>query len=165
MSGKRGQKSGGHNRKTNREKEILGVARRRLAAESPPPPKGAEFVLELDGLDEAGRLFYEKTMAALKANGTMGDGEELALHVMARRLVDWCEADAQIRKYKRWLPRRDKDGNVVGMDVSAFHKIERELWQDLLQLQREYGRTPLSRDQIRRIGKKENTNEFAGITK
>lgn len=161
MSGVKGQ-SGGKNRKTNREKELLGAASRRLLPDAPRPNQGKNYTIELKGLGPAGQLFFNKLVAALKANGTMGDGEELALHVLARRVEDWAKADRHVRKYGRWHQEEGKFG--VLQKVSPWHRIERDLWHDLLQLQREYGITPLSRDQIRKLAAGEDPNPYKGLT-
>ncbi len=163
MSGKKGR-SGGHNRKTNREKELLGAAGRRLKDTGAPAIIDDKMVFRLEGLGEAGKAFFESQLAALTANGIMGHNETMGLHIMARRVEDWYKADCDVRKAGRWVARKDDAGAVVGIDVSGLHRIERELMQDLLALQREYGQTPLSRDSIRRIAKGESTNPFKRLT-
>lgn len=163
MSGAKGR-SGGHNRKSNREKELLGAAARRLKKTGAPAVINPDLVFRLDGLGEAGKAFFESQLAALTATGIMGHNEGVGLHIMARRIEDWYKADCDVRKASRWTAKRDAAGNIVAIDVSGLHRIERELMQDLISLQREYGQTPLSRDSIRRIAKGESTNPFKRLT-
>jgi len=161
MPGVKG-KSGGHNRKTNREKELLGAAKRRLEQNAPAPLQDQSLVISMDGLGEAGRLYYEKVMAALKANGTMGDGEELGLHGMARLVEDWAKADERVRKSGRLMTYAGKNGTIV--KVAPWHTVERQLWADLIEMQREYGLTPLSRDRVRKISKGDEINDYKRLT-
>lgn len=163
MSGTPGH-SGGHNRKTNREKQLMGAAKRRMTQGCPDPLADPSLVFRLDGLGEAGKAYFETQLAALTANGTMGHNETAALHVLSRRIEDWYQADCDVRKAKRWQAQKDKEGNIIGVKVSGFHRVERELMQDLIALLREYGQTPLSRDNVRKIARGESTNPFKALT-
>lgn len=164
MPGVKG-KSGGHNRKLTREKELLGAATRRLTPDAPDPITDVALAIEFGDLGPAGRSFYDSRLAALTNTGFMGTNETLGLYLMARTFEDWAEADAMIRKVKRWRVKRDAEGNVEEVKVSAFHRIENDLWERLLKIQREYGQTPLSREGVRRLARGDDGNEFKDVTK
>lgn len=161
MSGTPGN-SGGHNRKTAREKILLGVDSRRIPDTESLVPVNTDpaAIMDFDCLGETGRAFYERKFAELTATRIMGTNETLALHLWARTVEDWLEAADQCRKRGRYTTATDRDGNDIHR-TAPWHKAERELWESCMKAAREFGQTPISRESVKAMAIEEKANKWA----
>lgn len=162
MPGIKGR-SGGHNRKTNREKQILGAKKERISFNAPAHINAP--MLEFEGLGEHGKKLWQLYAAMLKGNGTLSATDSAALHQLCNAAEQWHKADEEVKKLGRNESLFDKSGKVIGTRPSGLHKIERDLHTSYIQLLREFGLTPLHRDDIKKLSADEPINPFGGITK
>jgi phage terminase small subunit len=162
MAGVKG-KSGGHNRKSSREKQLLGQNRKeRVSRRAPDAIPGP--MMEFDGLGENGTKLRAFFLPMLQNNQTIGITDSLALHRFCQVAEEWFKAAEMCKTRGRMMPVKDKDGKVVSMKVAPWHKIERDLARGLAESIRDLGLSPLARDSVSKICEGKEVNPFGKIT-
>jgi hypothetical protein len=160
MAGTKGN-SGGHNRKTQAEKEKLGTLRKSRRNDQRPNDVNGELIVWKEQLGEHGKKIIEVYGAMLKANGTICITDSMALHRFARVAEDWYKYDQQCRRLGREIPIKNEDGQTINSEEAGWSKIEMRLDSRLSQCFRELGLAPIHRDCIKRIAVGEKVNKFA----
>ena len=160
MAGTKGH-SGGHNRKTQAEKARLGTLRKSRRNDQRPDDVAGELIVWDDQLGEHGKKIIEIYGKMLRANGTIGVTDSLALHRFARVAEDWHKYDQQCRRLGREIPVKNEDGQTVNSEEAGWSKIEMRLDARLSVCFRELGLAPIHRDCIKKIATGEKINKFA----
>jgi len=148
MSGTKGR-SGGHNRKTLREKQLLGVKKDRLNDNAPDylPAR----VDKIEGLGNVGNIIWNRYEPMLHNNGTLSEADGMAFFGLCRKWEQWYEQDQELKKKGKYLPVKDKDGNVTGATVAPWAKLEVDYFNQLQQCLRMFGLTPVDRGSVEKI--------------
>jgi len=162
MAGVKGQSSGGHNKKTQREKELLGVDPRRLENNSPDFVAGK--VVAFDGLGDVGKAIFGLYEPMLHNNGTLSPTDSLAFHILCERYQEWYEYATRCHKDGRMLPIKNDAGRIISLSIAPWAKIETQLLDQLIKLCREFGLTPLSRSSVDKVQRGLDIKPMKSIT-
>lgn len=161
MPGAKGR-SGGHNKKTRREKELLGVDKYRLGKENPPDIIRGPLD-KFEGLKESGEAVWVRYEEMLRLNGTLSKADAPAFHALTKKWEQWYETNKLLDKMGPLIPIRDDEGKTTDYKANPLIHVEQEYYKQLVSSFREFGLTPLSRDNIQKIAEKKEINPFAGI--
>jgi hypothetical protein len=95
---------------------------------------------------------------AIEDAGTMCKGNEIAVDLLARAIVDYHQSRVAVREFKDAHPAADMDGKAAytySVLNSAFRTAENALWKNI----REFGLTPASIAEVSRPEPKKVANE------
>lgn len=161
MAGVKGR-SGGHNKKTLREKQILGVKKERRCDNAPEylPAR----IDKIDGLGEIGLVIWNRYEPMLHNNGTLSESDGMSFFGLCRKWEQWYEQDQEVKKKGKYLPVKDKDGNVIGVTIAPWAKLEVDYFSQLQQCLKVFGLNPVDRGSVERVTREKKVNKFAGLT-
>lgn len=161
MPGTKGR-SGGHNKKTLREKQILGAAKSRRGDTAPDylPAR----VDRIEGLGEVGMVIWNRYEPMLHNNGTLSECDGMSFFALCRKWEEWYEVDQEVKKKGKYLPVKDKLGNVVGEQIAPWARLEVDYFSQLQVSLRQFGLNPVDRGSVERITREKKVNKFAGLT-
>lgn len=144
MAGIKGR-SGGHNKKTLREKQLLGVKKERINDNAPSylPAR----VDKIDGLGEVGLTIWNRYEPMLHNNGTLSEVDGMAFYMLCKKWELWYNAAMEV---------------ATGND--EFIKREIAYFKQLQSSMRSFGLTPVDRGSVERITREKKVNKFAGLT-
>lgn len=156
MSGVKAR-SGGHNKKTLRERQLLGVKKSRRCDNAPDylPAR----VDKIEGLDEIGTVIWNRYEPMLHNNGTLSEADGMAFFALCRKWELWYKANQELKKF---IVARNKDtGEFV---ENPWVKIEVAYFSQLQQCIKMFGLSPVDRGSVERITREKKANKFAGLT-
>lgn len=162
MSGIKGR-SGGHNKTTLRDKQIKGERKSRMCQN--PPALVGDRISEIEGLGAIGKKIFSHFEPMLFNNGTIDTTDAISFHLLCKRYEDWYAVSRQCEEKGRLLPIKNKDGQVIDLKLAPWAKLEMVYFDQLKNMCREFGLTPVSRSSVERIVRGEKTNPFDGVTK
>ena len=116
-----------------------------------PPPDGFLRLPQIVG--EGGAIFDRLFQ---RIGGTIKGGDELAFNMLVTATVQWLDA------YRQLLAA----GGAITVDdkgvprVSALSRLERDLFQRVVVMLREFGLTPASRAAVQRIAEEEKPKQI-----
>lgn len=162
MAGKKGQ-SGGHNRKTDREKELIGVTHKERMNQNAPDiiRKSIDF----QGLGEKGLKFKEIFGPMLLNTGFMSATDSVAFHLICDTFEQWIEIREELKQRGRYIPIKDISGKTISVERSEWCKLEKEIKNDLWKYLADFGLNPMMRNKIVKFAQGEKINPFSGLTK
>ena len=162
MSGIKGR-SGGSNKTTLRDKQIKGERAERICRN--PPARIGERIPEIEGLGEIGKKIFAHFEPMLYNNGTIDTTDAISFHLLCKRYQDWYAVTKQCEEKGRLIPVKNKDGDVIDIKIAPWAKLETIYFDQLKNMCREFGLTPVSRSGVEKIVRNEKTNPFEGTTK
>ena len=126
------------------------IVARELGGAKPP-----EGFLRLPTITGEGGAIFDRLLQRL--GGTIKGGDELAFNMLVTATVQWLDA------YRQLLAAGGAtyvDSNGVAR-VSALSRLERDLYQRVVVMLREFGLTPASRAAVQRIAEGEQPKQIA----
>ena len=96
------ERSGGHNRKILREKQLLGVVKKARLVSGPEVIKGAMMIF--DDIGENGKKLREQFLPMLQNNGTLSVSYSVAFHKFCRAAEEWFKYDKMCLERGRMIP-------------------------------------------------------------
>ncbi len=161
MPGIKGR-SGGHNKKTLRERQLLGVKKSRRCDTAPDylPAR----IDKIEGLGEIGTTIWNRYEPMLHNNGTLSESDGMAFFGLCKKWEMWYTVNQEVDVKGKYLPVKDKEGNVIGAMVAPWAKLEVEYFSQLQVSMRQFGLTPVDRGNVERITREKKVNKFAGLT-
>jgi len=156
MAGKKGRS--GAKPKPTAELERLGSWR---AKNRKGEPARIDAELECPGwLESTAKLYWDAHYPMLYRSGVISAAEGAAFAMLCQRYADWWDAHEQCRERGRDLPVKDSKGRVIGAKRAPWDMRERDLFNQYVQLCREFGLTPCSRTGVRALeGETDNIEE------
>ena len=148
-----GNSNSGRRPKTNREKQLIGSHNRDRSRDFEPPPC-AEFEKMPEPparLRQEARDWWEALAPMLWNNGTLHPLHSGALATLCRAKADLEGFENLLSEdfNKRFIPKRDSDGNVISIDISPVQKQVDKIRDQVTKMEREFGLTPASCDNVR----------------
>ena len=95
----------------------------------------------LPDMPDAGQEYFDLFCARCKSAGVLQQTDEVAMNALVVTFTEWIEAYREVKKNGRY----EIDERSGASRVSAWFRIERKLFADLIALCREFGFTPSSR--------------------
>ncbi len=157
MPGVKG-KSGGHNRKPTRHKQLVGE-KHKARTQTKEPDRVEGNVLPMASLDEYGQRIFDYYGPMLENNGTMSRADAFAFTMLCKKAADWMSLVQNIDRRKLTFMNNKGDEKIA-----PLIKLEMQTYDQLTKMMREFGLTPVSRASVVKIGKNENELPFKGIT-
>lgn len=144
MPGVKGR-SGGHNRKTLREKQILGVKKERRCDNAPEylPAR----VDKIDGLGEVGLVIWNRYEPMLHNNGTLSESDGMAFFMLCKKWELWYNASMEVATGNE---------DYIKREIAYFTQLQVSM--------RQFGLTPVDRGSVEKIVREKKVNKFAGLT-
>ena len=117
-----------------------------------PPPEG---FLRLPQITGEGGAIFDRLLQRL--GGTIKGGDELAFNMLVTATCQWLDA------YRQLL---SAGGGIIIDDhgvarVSALSRLERDLFQRVVVMLREFGLTPASRAAVQRLAEEDKPKQIA----
>ncbi len=81
------------------------------------------------------------------------DLDLLAFKALCNQYAMWDEANEKVTKHGLIMPRKNKDGEVIGIQESTYSLIAGKKLPDLRAMLAQFGVTPASRSRIQSAGK------------
>ena len=156
-------KSGGHNKKTTREHELLGNHHAgRIGTNE--PGRGEAKPMQMGDMSEEALRIWHAVEPMLWNNGTIGDSDSMLLSMLCQRWAEWHKYYQRCITKGREIPIRDNDGKVIDFKEASWSKVEFKLWKQSVQLARDFGMSPVSRSSIEKIVRGEEVSKLLSIT-
>jgi len=162
MPGVKGR-SGGHNKKTLREKQILGVQHKSRLNDDAPDYLPAR-VDKIDGLGAVGAAIFNRYEVMLHNNGTLSETDGMGFFALCKKWEMWYEKMLELERKGHYLQVKNKAGEVVDLRIAPWAKEEIEYFSQLMTMMRAFGLTPVDRGNVRRMAGEKKINKFAGLT-
>lgn len=153
-----GNKHSGRKPKPTAELEALGSWR---AKERTDEPARIDCDVECpEWLEGDAREYWDWHYPMLRANGTLSAPDCAAFAMLCQRWADWKEARDKCETEGRDIELLDRDGKGTGNWKRApWDMRERDLYNQYVQLSREYGLTPVSRTGVHALEHSEGEQE------
>ncbi len=157
MAGTKG-KSGGHNRKPTRHRQLVGE-QHKARTMLPEPDKVDGKVLPMVKLDDHAQRFFDYYAPMLENNGTMSMADAFAFTMLCKKAADWIAVSKKTEDI--CLTSCDNKGNEK---IAPLIRLEMYLFDQVTKMLREFGLTPVARSAVTKIGNGEKRLPFAGTT-
>jgi len=166
MAGVKGQRSGGHNRKSVREKQIKGERKDRMPANL--PDRIAERCAQFEGLGDIGTAIWRHYEPMLYNNGTLSGADAIAFQLLCKGYEEWHKVAKKCDEEGRWLSvetSKDPEAySAIKHSVAPWARQEIQLRDQLMKACREFGITPVARGSVEKIVREKKVNPLGGVT-
>ena len=157
MAGVKG-KSGGHNRKPTRHKQLVGE-QHKARTQTNEPDRVEGKVMPMATLDDYAQRIFDYYGPMLENNGTMSRTDAFAFTMLCKKASDWLALVQNVERQKLTVMNDKGDEKIA-----PLIKLEMQVFDQLVKVMREFGLTPVSRASVVRIGSNEKRDPFKGVT-
>lgn len=160
MSGVKGR-SGGHNRKSDREKELLGGRKDRI--QNSRLPVVSNSFAEFEMLTPESKHIADYFKPILINSGKMGGESALLFHQFCDVAGRWFVKRKECYEKGDYQNVFDKDGNVIGKTTAPWIEQEKDLMKRCLEYMRELTITTKIWGAIGKIADEKPVSKFSGV--